>query len=102
MNSVISLTDRIAGSVHSSGGSRAGLAEDLSARTKHRLQQEETTDPNKRFKRMISTVPLEIASQTETYQQFSSLESEGDSTASSGSKVGKIEVTSAPCKIPEP
>uniref|UniRef100_A0A1J3IS48 Putative mediator of RNA polymerase II transcription subunit 15c n=2 Tax=Noccaea caerulescens TaxID=107243 RepID=A0A1J3IS48_NOCCA len=91
MNSVISLADRIAGSVHSNGGSRAGLAEDLSARTKHRLQQEETTDPNKRFKRMISTVPLEIASQTETYQQFSSLESEGDSTASSGSKVGKIE-----------
>ncbi|KAF8094835.1 hypothetical protein N665_0351s0004 [Sinapis alba] len=37
------------------------------------------------------TLPLDITSQTESYKKFSSLESEADSTASSGSKVHKIE-----------
>ncbi|ESQ32547.1 hypothetical protein EUTSA_v10003633mg [Eutrema salsugineum] len=90
ISSVISLADMIAGSFHSNGGARAGLAEDLSARTKFRLQQGET-NPTKRFKRSISIQPLDIASQADSYKQFSSLESEVDSTASSGSKANMIE-----------
>ncbi|KAF8105716.1 hypothetical protein N665_0157s0279 [Sinapis alba] len=91
MSSIISLTDRFAGSVQSIGGSKAGLAQDLSGRTRLRLQQGETNPRNKRFKRSITTLPIDITSETDSYKQFSSLESEVDSTASSGSKVNKIE-----------
>ncbi|CAH2044906.1 unnamed protein product [Thlaspi arvense] len=90
MSSVISLSDMLSGSVHSIGGSRAGVAEDLSARTQFRLQQGEA-NPTKRLKRSICALPLDIASQNDSYKQFSSLESEVDSTASSGSKVNKVE-----------
>lgn len=92
MSSVISLTDRLAGSVQSIGGYRARVAEDLSGRTRLRMQQGKTNPTNKRFKRSITTQPIDITSETESYKQFSSLESEVDSTASSGSKVvNKIE-----------
>lgn len=96
MSSVISMADMIAGSFPSGGGSRAGLGEDLSE--DFRLQEGNLmtrgeTNPTKRLKRSISTRPLDI------YKQFSSLESEVDSTASSGSKVNKIEVNSAACKF---
>ncbi|CAH8363095.1 unnamed protein product [Eruca vesicaria subsp. sativa] len=91
MSTVISLTDRLAGSAQSIGGSRAGLAQDLSEWTRLRLQQVETNPTNKRFKRSITTLPRDITSETDSYKQFSSLESEVDSTASSGSKVNKIE-----------
>lgn len=100
MSSVISLTDRLAGSVQSIGGYRARVAEDLSGRTRLRLQQGKTNPTNKRFKRSITTQPIDITSETESYKQFSSLESEVDSTASSGSKVvNKIEVRSGACKL---
>nr|VDD38805.1 unnamed protein product [Brassica oleracea] len=91
MSSVISLTDRLAGSVQSIGGSRARVPQDLSERTRLRLQRGETNPTNKRFKRSITTQPIDITSETESYKQFSSLESEVDSTASSGSKANKIE-----------
>ncbi|KAG2316396.1 hypothetical protein Bca52824_019518 [Brassica carinata] len=71
MRSVISMTDRFAGSVHPIGGSRDGLDEDLSERTRLRLQQGDT-NPTKRFKRSLTAIPL-------------------DSTASSSSKLNKIE-----------
>ncbi|KAG2261244.1 hypothetical protein Bca52824_068323 [Brassica carinata] len=91
MSSVISLTDRFAGPVQSIGGSRAHVREDLSERTRLRLQRGETNPTNKRFKRSVTTLPIDITSETDSYKQFSSLESEADSTASSGSKVNKIE-----------
>ncbi|XP_013644474.2 probable mediator of RNA polymerase II transcription subunit 15c isoform X1 [Brassica napus] len=91
MSSVISLTDRLAGCVQSIGGSRARVPQDLSERTRLRLQRGETNPTNKRFKRSITTQPIDITSETERYKQFSSLESEVDSTASSGSKANKIE-----------
>ncbi|KAJ0253993.1 Mediator complex subunit 15 [Hirschfeldia incana] len=90
MSSVISLTDRLAGSVQSFRGSRGGVAQDLSERTRLRLEQGKT-NPTKRFKRSVTTLPIDITSETDSYKQFSSLESEADSTASSGSKVNKIE-----------
>ncbi|KAL0717960.1 hypothetical protein Bca4012_067282 [Brassica carinata] len=75
MSSVISNSDRFAGSVHSIRGSRARIAEDLSARTRFRLQQGDT-NPTKRFKRSVTAIPL-------------------DATASSDSKVNKIEPSCA-------
>ncbi|KAG7559298.1 Mediator complex subunit 15 KIX domain [Arabidopsis thaliana x Arabidopsis arenosa] len=89
MSSVISMVDRFAGSFHSGGGSRAGLGEDLSERTRN-LTTHEETNLSKRMKRSISTVPRVMSSQIDSYEQFSSLESEVDSTASSGSKVNNI------------
>ncbi|KAG2301417.1 hypothetical protein Bca52824_030068 [Brassica carinata] len=77
MSYVINLADMLAGSVHSIGRLRDGLAEDLSASTLFRLQQEET-NVTKKLKRPMTT-------------QLSSKESEADSTASSGSKAQKIE-----------
>ncbi|KAF8107302.1 hypothetical protein N665_0124s0093 [Sinapis alba] len=68
MSSVISLTDRFAGSVHSIGGARARLAEDLSGRTRFRLQRGRDTNPNKRFKRSFTTIPRDITSQTDSYK----------------------------------
>ncbi|VVB04448.1 unnamed protein product [Arabis nemorensis] len=93
MSSIISMADRIAGSFHSGGGSRAGLAEDLSSNfflQEGNLLTHGETNPTKRLKREISTQPLDIATQTDdVYKQY--LESEVDSTASSGSKDNKIE-----------
>ncbi|RID43492.1 hypothetical protein BRARA_I00349 [Brassica rapa] len=66
MRSVISLTDMLAGSVHTIGGSRARLGEDLSERTRFRVQQGDT-HPTKRFKRSFTAMP----SQTDSYKRFS-------------------------------
>ncbi|XP_020882611.1 probable mediator of RNA polymerase II transcription subunit 15c isoform X3 [Arabidopsis lyrata subsp. lyrata] len=89
ISAVISMVDRFAGSFHSGGGSRAGLGEDLSERTRNFSTHEET-NPSKRMKRSVSIVPRDMSSQIDSYEQFSSLESEVDSTASSGSKVNNI------------
>ncbi|XP_056849436.1 mediator of RNA polymerase II transcription subunit 15a-like [Raphanus sativus] len=68
MSSVISMSDRFAGSIHSTRGFRASVAEDLSERTRLRLQQGNT----KRFKRSFTTMPLDITtSQSDSYKQFS-------------------------------
>ncbi|CAN6861863.1 unnamed protein product [Brassica oleracea] len=66
MSSVISLTDRLAGSVHTIGGSRARLGGDLSERTRFRVQQG-GRHPTKRFKRSLTAMP----SQTDSYKRLS-------------------------------
>nr|VDC58439.1 unnamed protein product [Brassica rapa] len=66
MSSVISLTDMLAGSVHTIGGSRARLGEDLSERTRFRVQQGDT-HPTKKLKRSLTAMP----SQTNSYKRFS-------------------------------
>ncbi|CAN7089523.1 unnamed protein product [Brassica rapa subsp. narinosa] len=66
MRSVISLTDMRAGSVHTIGGSRARLGEDLSERTRFRVQQGDT-HPTKKLKRSLTAMP----SQTDSYKRFS-------------------------------
>jgi len=86
---VISMVDRTAGSFHPSGGSRDGLGEDLSERTRNFTTHEET-NPSKRMKRSFSIVSRDMSSHIDSYEQFSSLESEVDSTASSGLKVNNI------------
>ncbi|CAN8265865.1 unnamed protein product [Cochlearia groenlandica] len=91
MSSIISLSDRRAGSVHSIEGFRAHVAADLSGMKNSRLQQGETYPANKRFKRTITALPLNVVSQTDSFKQFCSLESEVDSTASSGLKDNKLE-----------
>lgn len=96
------MVDKTARSFHPGGGSRAGLAEDLSERTKFRFQTRNLMTqgeryPTKRLKRLINTQPRDMASQSDSYKQFSSLEYEVDSTASSGSKVNNIEVRSLAC-----
>lgn len=58
MRSVISWTDRFSGSVHSVGGFRARLGEDLSERIRLRVQQGDT-NPTKRFKRSVTAIPLD-------------------------------------------
>lgn len=98
ISAVISMVDRFSGSFHSGGGSRAGLGEDLSERTRNFSTHEET-NPSKRMKRSISIVPRDMSSQIDSYEQFSSLESEVDSTASSGSKVNNIAVKSTACNF---
>ncbi|CAN7023676.1 unnamed protein product [Brassica oleracea var. botrytis] len=55
MSSVISLSDMIAGLVHTIGGSIARLGEDLSVRTRFRVQQGDT-HPTKRFKRSVTAI----------------------------------------------
>jgi len=90
---VISMVDRTAGSFHPSGGSRDGLGEDLSERTRNFTTHEET-NPSKRMKRSFSIVSRDMSSHIDSYEQFSSLESEVDSTASSGLKVNNIAVRS--------
>ena len=55
MSSVISLSDMIAGLVHTIGGSRARLGEDLSERTRFRVQQGDR-HPTKRFKRSVTAI----------------------------------------------
>lgn len=101
MSSVISLAHRIAGSFHSGGGLRAGLAEDLSANfllQEGNLLTHGEINLTKRLKRTISSQPLDIATQIDdVYKQY--LESEVDSTASSGSKDKKIEVNSGAFKL---
>ncbi|KAG7633052.1 Coactivator CBP KIX domain superfamily [Arabidopsis suecica] len=89
ISSVISMVDRTAGSFHPSGGSRDGLGEDLSERTRNFTTHEET-NPSKRMKRSFSIVSRDMSSHIDSYEQFSSLESEVDSTASSGLKVNNI------------
>lgn len=79
------MVDRIAGSFHP-----GALGEDLSAMTKFRFSTHGETNPTKRMKRTISALPQDIAPQTDTYEQF---------TASTSSKVNKIEVKSPPCKF---
>ena len=66
MSSVISLSDMIAGLVHTIGGSRARLGGDLSERTRFRVQQG-GRHPTKRFKRSLTAMP----SQTDSYKRLS-------------------------------
>ncbi|AEC06145.1 mediator of RNA polymerase II transcription subunit [Arabidopsis thaliana] len=89
ISSVISMVDMIGGSFPSSGGSRAGLGEDLSERTRNFTTHEET-NLSKRMKRSINIVPPDMSSQIDSYEQLSSLESEVVSTTSSGLKVNNI------------
>ncbi|KAL9299166.1 putative mediator of RNA polymerase II transcription subunit 15c [Arabidopsis thaliana] len=89
ISSVISMVDMIGESFPSSGGSRAGLGEDLSERTRNFTTHEET-NLSKRMKRSINIVLPDMSSQIDSYEQLSSLESEVDSTTSSGLKVNII------------
>ncbi|CAH8384958.1 unnamed protein product [Eruca vesicaria subsp. sativa] len=64
MRSVITMSDRLAGSVYSIGESRDRFVEDLSEGTRFRLQEGDT-NPTKRFKRSVTATPLDITSQTD-------------------------------------
>ncbi|EOA26015.1 hypothetical protein CARUB_v10019419mg [Capsella rubella] len=95
MGSIMGMVDRMAGSFHPDGGSRAGLGEDLSFETRNFTTDEQEEYPSKRFKRLISADPQDMAPETDWYNQFSSLESEFDFAVASGPKANENEPGSA-------
>ncbi|KAL9233845.1 hypothetical protein vseg_008788 [Gypsophila vaccaria] len=104
ISSVVSMVDRIAGSVPGNG-SRATVGEDLVAMTKCRLQARNslTQDGNngaKRMKRYTSAMPLHVGasagSRNDSLRQLNGpFTPELESTASSGVKKARIEVNHA-------
>lgn len=101
IKSVVSMTDRVAGSAPGNG-SRAAVGEDLVAMTKCRLQarnfvSQDGNTATRKMKRHTSAMPLNAVSSAgsfnDSFKQSYSLDtSELESTATSSAKKRKIEV----------
>ena len=101
IGSVVSMTDRIAGSAPGNG-SRAAVGEDLVAMTKCRLQArnfitQDGMSGTKKMRRYTSAMPLNVASSAgsvnDSFKQFTGSEtSDLESTATSSVKRPRIEV----------
>ncbi|GMI78122.1 hypothetical protein HRI_001481500 [Hibiscus trionum] len=103
IGSVVSMTDRIAGSAPGNG-SRAAVGEDLVAMTKCRLQarnfiSQDGMSGTKKIRRHTSAMPLNVVSSAgslnDSFKQFSSETSDLESTATSSVKRPRIEANHA-------
>lgn len=101
IGSVVSMTDRIAGSAPGNG-SRAAVGEDLVAMTKCRLQAknfmtQDGTNGTRKMRRYTSAMPLNVVlsagSRNDSFKNLNGSEaSDLESTATSGIKRPRMEV----------